>query len=119
MSENALIKAEKAHDGVKYYLEQDFKRYAPYVPEVQVLLGPPNGNYCNADYVFCPHLLWGGFCTEHYKSLQMLDGWQFTTITAKQFWACLGEPDKQIKYPDSGTAVGSYRVFRKCCKVSK
>ena len=119
MSENALIRAEKAHNGVKYSLEQDFKRYAPYVPEVQVLLDPPNGGYCNADYVFCPHLLWGGFCTEHYKPLQALDGKQFTTITARQFWDCLGESDRPIEHPDSGVAVGAYRVYRKCCKKTK
>lgn len=120
MSENAYINAEKAHESVKWHLEQDIKTYAPYVPEVQTLLIPPKGSYCNADYAFCPHLLWGGFCKELYKSLQAVDGYQFTTITDTQLWDCWGEGDRPHKTTaPHGVAVGSYRVYRKICGKPK
>lgn len=114
MSDNAYIKAEEAHEFYKYHLEQDIKKYSPYIPTIQVLVTPPKGKYCNDNYKFCPYFLMGGFCTKIGKELQMLDGYRFTTITRKQFWDCLGH-DEPIKNPERGVAIGAYRVFRKKC----
>lgn len=120
MGENVLVNAEKAHKGIKYDLEHDIKKYAPYIPKVQILLAPPKGNYCNANYTFCPSLLWGGFCKELYTRLRAVDGYQFTVITDDQFWDCLGEGDKPRKTTvRHGVAVGSYKVFKKICGKRK
>lgn len=115
MSENAYAKAEMVHERVKYHLEQDIKKYAPYVPEVQIMLIPPKGTYCNANYDFCPYLLWGGFCTKLEVQMHPVDGYQFTTITAKQLHDIWGVCGKSAKNHNSGVAIGSYRVFKKIC----
>ena len=119
MAENAYVDAEKAHEYVKHHLEQDIKTYAPYVPEVQILIIPPKGSYCNAEYTFCPHLLWGGFCKELYTKLRAVDGCQFTTITDKEFWDCMGKGDRPHTAVPHGVAVGSYKVFKKQCGKPK
>lgn len=118
MSDSAYIKAEKADAYYRYHLEADIKKYAPSVPEIQTLVAPPKGKYCNDNYKFCPHFLMGGFCTKLCKGLQMLDGYQFTSISSKQFWDNLGY-DKPIKEPKHGIAVAAYRVFRKKCNDSQ
>lgn len=118
MSDNTYIKAEKADEYYRYHLEADIKKYAPAVPEIQTLVAPPKGKYCNDNYKFCPYLLMGGFCTKLGKGLKMLDGYRFTSIPSKQFWDSFGH-DKPIKDSNHGVAVGSYRVFRKKCNDSQ
>lgn len=90
-------------DVEKYRLEQDTIKYAPHVPEIQTLLVPPKGKWCNADYKFCPDFEWGGYCRKSNEKLMSVDGCEFTTVKSK--------------FGDHDIAVGSYTVYKKKCGV--
>lgn len=107
----------KEHEHVKYRLEQAAKKYAPYVPEIQTLMIPPKGKYCNADYKFCPNFLYGGYCKELNMKLMSVDGGEFTTITDVQFWDCFDKERKPQDAGDHNVAVGCYTVYKKKCVV--
>ena len=110
------LKVEE-HERVKYRLEQEIKKYAPYVPEIQTLLVPPKGKYCNADYKFCPHFIYGGHCKELGVKLMSVDGCEHTLITSAQFWECFDRENKRHDPGDHHVAVGCYTVYRKKCGV--
>lgn len=110
--------AKDRHDYIKYHYEEDVKKFAPHVPIIQVLMLPPKGKYCNADHVFCPHLLWGGFCEKLHKHLLSIDGAEFTTITNIKFWECFGDINATHDEPDHCVAVGRYTVFKKQCEIN-
>ena len=114
MNSNAYNKAIKEDEYYRYHLEAEIKKYAPAIPKIQTLVAPPKGRYCNDNYKFCPFFLMGGFCSKLGKGLKMLDGYRFTSITSKQFWASFGH-NKPIKYSNHNVAVGAYRVFKKRC----
>lgn len=105
------------HEHVKYRLEQAAKKYAPYVPEIQTLMIPPKGKYCNADYKFCPNFLYGGYCKELNVKLMSVDGGEFTTITDVQFWDCFDKERKPQDAGDHNVAVGCYTVYKKKCGI--
>ena len=119
MVKNSYVDALNEHERVKYRLEGEIRKYTPYIPEIQTLLAPPKGSYCNADYIFCPYLMWGGFCKELYVRLHAVDGQQFTTITNDQFWKCFSKDYTPKETAPHGVAVGSYKVFKKICGKRK
>lgn len=108
-------KAYEEHESVKYRLERDIKKYAPHVPEVQTLMIPPKGKYCNADYKFCPNFLYGGHCKDLNVKLMSVDGCERTIITSAQLWECFGRETDDTG--DHNVAVGRYTVYRKKCGV--
>ena len=99
LNSNAYNKAKKLDEYYRYKLEIDIKKYAPVVLNVQTLVAPPKGKYCNSDYKFCPFFLMGGFCSKLGKGLQNIDGQKFTIIKVNGY----------------NVAVGAYRVFKKRC----
>jgi hypothetical protein len=95
------------HEYVKYHLEEDVKKHAPHVPTPQILIVPPKGKWCNADYKFCPNLLWGGYCEKLHKCLLSTDGCEFTEVLSSR------------ENHHHNIAVGGYNVFKKECGVNK
>lgn len=107
--------ASEEHNRVKYRLEQDIKKYAPHVPEIQTLMIPPKGKYCNGDYKFCSHFLYGGHCKELNAKLMSVDGCEFTTITNVEFWKYIDSSYTPTDTEIHDIAVGCYTVYKKKC----